>query len=77
MDLWLLQDHISSFHNLITRGKSTLDGYDIWPRIKILYSEYEWHFHFRNLTVELYTRIHPSPISVTPVPGEGTLLADI
>ena len=28
-DLWLLQEHIPSFHNLIARGLSTLDGYDI------------------------------------------------
>ena len=26
----------------------------LWPIIRILYSEYEWHFHFRILIVELY-----------------------
>ena len=54
MDLWLLQDHISSFDNLVTRGESTLDGYDVIADNQNLYAAYEWHFHFRNLTVELY-----------------------
>ena len=59
-DLWLFQDHISPFDNLITRGKSTLDGYDIMANNQNLYAEYEWHFHFRNLTVELYNHIKKS-----------------
>ena len=54
-DLWHLQDPIPSFHNLIARGKSTLDGYDIMANNWNLYAEYEWHFHFRNLTVQLYS----------------------
>ena len=49
----LLQGHIPSFHNLITRGKSTLDRYDIMASNQKLYAEYEWHFQFRNLTVDL------------------------
>ena len=40
--------------NLIARGKSTLDGYDIMANNQNLYAAYEWHFHFQNLTVELY-----------------------
>ena len=55
MDLWLLQDHIPSFDNLITRGEPTLDDYDIMDNNQNLYVEYERHFHFRNLTVELYS----------------------
>ena len=50
-----LQDHIPTFHNLLTRSKSTLDEYDIFANNQNFYAEYKWHFHFRDLTVELYT----------------------
>ena len=36
---------MSSFDNLITRGESSLDGYDIMANNQNLYAEYEWHCH--------------------------------
>ena len=60
----------------MTRGKSALDGYDIMVNYQNLYAEYEWHFHFRNLTVELYmlepyherkAGLEPVCVSASPV----------
>ena len=52
-DLWLLQDHLSSSDSLITGGESASDGYDIMANNQNPLLEYERHFHFWNLTVEL------------------------
>ena len=53
---WLLQEHISLFHNLVARAKSTLDGYDIMDNNQNPYEENEWDLYFWNHSVELYRR---------------------
>lgn len=52
----LLQVHLPSFHNLLARGESTSDSYAIMANNQDVNGEYEWNFHFQNLTLALYSR---------------------
>jgi hypothetical protein len=47
-NLWLLQEHIPLFHNLLARGKYTLEGDEIMAIIQNLYAEYECDFRNHN-----------------------------
>ena len=41
-----LQEHIPSFHNLVARGESTFDGYNVMTANQNPYGENEWDFYF-------------------------------
>lgn len=49
--MWLLREHIPSFHNVVTRSYAALDGYDIMARGQNPYGEYEQDFYLQKLTV--------------------------